>query len=116
MTTERKVSRAKVGLLELAKQLGNTDPPPGIRAWGSWPKERSAKYWPSKKPSRTKACPREAGGALLPGAARSRGRAQAGRNPPCLPACIDLAVPSSIRAEPRPIERWRHPRRRDMQR
>jgi len=28
---------------------GNMDHPPGIRAWRSWPKERSAKYWPSKK-------------------------------------------------------------------
>src|SRR6201994_1305019 len=63
----------------------------GIPALASWPKERSAKSWVSQKSSRTKACPRESGGAVLPGEARSRVRAQNGRNPLCLSASGDAA-------------------------
>src|ERR1700730_12036530 len=48
---------------------GNTDRPPGIRAWRSWPSGQCARSWPSKKSSREGACPREGGGARLPGTA-----------------------------------------------
>src|SRR5215472_1737496 len=33
---------------------GNTDRPPGIRAWASWPRGRSARFWPSTRSSRTR--------------------------------------------------------------
>ena len=56
----------------------STARPPGIRAWQSWPRGRSVRSWPSRRSSRTRACPRESGGALLPGKARSRVRPQNG--------------------------------------
>ena len=66
------------------------------------------KIWLSHKSSRTKACPRESGGALLPGEARSRVRAQDGRNPLCLPAGGDAAWASAKWGEPGPgWRRWR---------
>src|SRR4051812_34158614 len=34
--------------------LASTDRPPGIRAWRSWPRERSARSWRSTRSSRTK--------------------------------------------------------------
>src|ERR1700720_4591628 len=94
---------------------GNTDGPPGIRAWRSWPRGQCARSWPSKKSSRTRACPREGGGALLPGTARSRVRAQDGRDPLCLPTSGDAAggrgeEPGSRR------RRWWEPRHRLLRR
>ena len=56
----------------------NTPRRQGIPASGNWPKGRFARSWPSTRSSRTRACPRESGGALLPGKARSRVRPQNG--------------------------------------
>jgi len=56
----------------------NMDHPPGIRAWGSWPKERVCKYWPSKKSSRTKFA--------TTWSSAIRSSSPDGRNPLCLPA------------------------------
>jgi hypothetical protein len=92
---------------------GNMGPPPGIRAWRCWPRGRCARSWPRKTSSHTRACPRESGGALLPGTARSRVRARDGRNPLCLPASGDAAW--ARRKGPRQ-QQWRKPGDRFLRR
>jgi len=65
----------------------NMDHPPGIRAWGSWPKERVCKYWAELevKPHKVRYYLEQRGSGV---------RAQDGRNPLCLPASGDDALPA----------------------
>jgi Homeodomain-like domain len=60
----------------LAAHARDRGPPPATPVWPNSPKGWCARSSPITRSSRTRACPRESGGALLPGKARSGIRAK----------------------------------------